>query len=99
MDISDIGSTDDTGLLCITNRLTNWYNSGGDWFAPNGDKVMFNSAFSVPGFTRNRGRMVVRLKKSPGGVPGEGVYQCRILDNQGTLHKLYVGIYTSEGGI
>ena len=38
--ISDIGSTDDTALICHTNRpstLNNNADSGGDWFAPEVD--------------------------------------------------------------
>ena len=104
MDVSDIGSTDDTALLCITNRtcLTKSNDSGGDWFAPNGDRVMFSGAPNVtPGLTRNRAPMVVRLKRSPdGGVPTEGIYRCVIGDNQDIHRTLYVGLYTAaERGI
>ena len=102
MDVSDIGSTDDTALLCITDRSTFWHNSGGHWFAPNGDIVTFSGAPNgPPGFTRNRAPMVVRLKRSPdGGVPAEGMYRCVIRDNQGILQTLYVGLYTTaERGI
>ena len=93
MDVSDIGSTDDTALLCITNHSPFWHNSGGDWFAPDGIRVA-----NIPGFTRNRGPMVVRLKRIP-GVPAEGMYRCVILDNQGIHRTLYVGLYTTAGGI
>ena len=83
VDINDIGSTGDTALLCKTNRPPFGPTFGGHWFAPDGTRL---GGADVPEFTRNRGRMVVRLKRSPyGGVPAEGVYQCRILDNQGNI--------------
>ena len=74
--MDDIGSTDDTALLCHINepaaRLI-----VGDWFDPNGNKVGSDSDSKpgdVPGFKRNRGSHVVRLKRSSDGTPPEGVY-------------------------
>ena len=99
MDVSDIGSTDDTALLCITNRspLWRWHNFRGNWFAPDGIRV---GGTNITGFTRNRDPMVLRLKRSPdGGVPAEGMYRCVLLDNQGIHRTLYVGLYTTAGGI
>ena len=63
--ISDIGSTDDAALLCITNRLGT--PSRGNWFPPHGTRV---DGTSVPGVTRNRGPMVVRLRRTTGTAPG-----------------------------
>ena len=90
--ISDIGSTDNTALLCHTNSA----NSGGNWHTPNGYRV---SNANVPGFTRNRDPMVVRLKKRTGtGTPPQGIYQCSIQDAESTPQTLYVGLYNSGGG-
>ena len=70
MDISDIGSTDDTALICHTNRpatLTTGVNpmmhSGGDWFGPDGTAVgtRYSNEHAVPGVRRNRGPGMVRL--------------------------------------
>ena len=70
VDISDIGSTDDTALICHTNRpatLTTGVNpmmhSGGDWFGPDGTAVgtRFSNEHAVPGFRRNIGPGMVRL--------------------------------------
>ena len=95
MDISNIGSTDGTALLCHTNRPPppGSANSGGDWFAPDGTRLSLDD---VPGVTRDRGPMVVRLKPSAGD-PAEGVYRCEINDNTETQQTVYVGLY-SDGG-
>ena len=97
--ISDIGSTDDTALICHTNRpatLNNNAHSGGDWFVPDDTRVDGND---VPGFMRTRDPMVVRLLRNT-GTPSEGIYHCLIMDAEETLFILvYVGLYNSGGGI
>ena len=97
VEISDIGFTDDSALLCHTNRPPppGSANSGGDWFAPNGDRVGSNPP--VPGFTRNRDSMVLRLKRTSGDPP-EGIYRCSLLDNTSEVIHLYVGLYNSGQG-
>ena len=97
VEISDIGYTDDSALLCHTNNPppTPSGISGGDWFAPNGTRV---SGTDVPGFARNRDPMVVRLKRAS-GTPPEGVYQCTIDDAASTPQMVYVGLYNTGGGI
>ena len=94
--ISDIGSTDDTALLCITNRPPSYgsIHSGGDWFPPHGTRVDDNS---VPGVARTRGPMVVRLKRTTGTAP-EGIYRCSVLDLASTPNTVYVGLYNPGGG-
>ena len=96
--ISDIGSTDEIALLCHTNRprLPGSHHSDGNWLAPDGTRVYRND---VPGFTRNRGPKVVRLKKSTTGTPAQGIYRCSIMDAQSTFRKIYVGLYNIGGGI
>ena len=76
MEISDVGSTDDFALLCHTNfpPPPGSPHSGGDWFAPGGTRV---DGTAVPGVTRNRDPMVVRLKRAS-GTPPEGIYECTI---------------------
>ena len=95
VDISNIGSTDDTALLCHTNRPppAGSSHSGGDWYAPDGDRV---DGDDVSGVTRNRGPMVVRLKRTT-GTPAEGIYRCEVNDNTETNKTVYVGLY-SDGG-
>ena len=99
MVIGDIGSTDNTALICHTNRpaLNANANPGGDWFAPDGDEVI-NSG-GVPGFKGNRAPMIIRLL-SDTGIPAEGIYHCSI-EVQGSqgLQSVYVGLYHSGEGM
>ena len=93
--ISDIGSTNDTALLCHTNRpvLSGGSNSGGNWFAPDGDIV----GATVPGFARNRAPMIVRLRSND-GTPEEGIYHCVVEDADNIPQTVYVGLYNSGEG-
>ena len=99
---SDIGSTDDTALICHTSHpppVNGNANSGGDWFAPNGTLVDFGGK-SVAGFKRNRAPMMVRLLRNTAtGPPSEGIYHCLIEDNTRTEQTVYVGLYNSGGGM
>ena len=97
VEISDIGSTDTTALLCHNNcvQCSNSYHSGEDWFAPNRTAVNFED---IPGFTRNRGRNVMRLKRI-NGTPVEGIYSCSIQNPAPAIHTVYVGLYNSGKGI
>ena len=91
---SDIGSPDNTALLCITNRPGS--PTPGNWFAPSGARV--GDVIPVPGFTRNRGPMVVRLRRNTATDPAaEGLYYCEVLDNTETDQAVYVGIYNGGG--
>ena len=96
VEISRIGSTDDSALLCHTNfpPPSGSTTSGGDWLAPDGTRVFLSD---VPGFTRSRGPMVVRLKRTS-GTPPEGIYECTIQDATSTVHIVYVGLYNTGGG-
>ena len=98
--INDIGSTDDTSLICHTNRpatLSNNAHSGGDWFAPDETRVNGND---VPGFRRTRGPMMVRLLRNTAtDPPSEGIYHCLVEDDTLTEQTVYVGLYNTGGGI
>ena len=100
--ISDIGSTDNTALICHTNRpathdSNNNYNSGGIWFAPDLTRVNRND---VPGFVHNRGPMVVRLWRSIAhNPPAEGMYLCEVKDTSEISQTVYVGLYNRRNGI
>ena len=97
VEISRIGSTDDSALLCHTNNPPppGSANSGGDWWAPDGTRV---SGTDVPGVIRNRAAMVARLWRAS-GTPLEGIYQCTIEDATSTVQMVYVGLYNTGGGI
>ena len=99
--IWDIGSTDDTALICRTNRPADLGsnerpNSGGDWFAPDETRVV---GTDVPGFRRNRAPMIVRLWRDTADPPSEGIYHCLIEDDTFTIQALYVGLYNSGAGM
>ena len=101
MVISDIGSTDDTALLCHTNHPPppGSQHSGGEWFAPDGTRVGTVGTTDVPGFRRNRGSMVVRLLRDTNtGTPPEGIYRCSIMDADGNDHNVHVGLYNDGQG-
>ena len=92
--IYDIGSTDNTALLCHTNKPATFgggSNSGGDWFAPDGDTVGGLSSTDVPGFGRNRAPMIVRLRMNT-GTPEQGIYYCEVEDADGITQTVYVGL-------
>ena len=101
VEISDIGYSDSTALLCHTNRPAFGWNSGGDWFAPDGARVggiYYN--MDVPGFGRNRDPMVVRLRRSDvETAPERGIFLCEIKDATETLQTLYVGLYNNGQGM
>ena len=90
-----------TALLCHTNRLPpqeHEKHSGGDWFSPNGTRVGSKGSTNVPGFERNRGSMVVRLKRTNGAAV-EGIYWCTTRDDLLKPWTVYVGLYHSGKGI
>ena len=97
--ISDIGSTDDTALICNTDRptLDHRRNSGGEWYAPDETRVRRED---VPGFTRNRGPMRARLRRyMDTDPPAEGLYHCTIEDSTFILQNIFVGLYNTGQGI
>ena len=96
VEISRIGSNDDSALLCHTNKppAPGSTSSGGDWFAPGRTRV-HNS--DVPGFVRNRGPVVVRLIRTSGDPP-EGIYQCSIMDGEDVNQIVHAGLYNVGQG-
>ena len=91
--ISDIGFSDNTALLCNTNRPGT--PTSGNWFPPHGTRV---DGTDVPGVTRARGSMVVRLRRTTTGTAHEGIYWCSVPDAASTLQTVYVGLYNTGGG-
>ena len=94
--ISHIGFNDSNALLCVTNRPLppGSTTSGGDWHAPDGTRV---NLMDVPGVTRTRDPMVVRLERTTGTAP-EGIYWCSVLDAASTSQTVYVGLYNTGRG-
>ena len=100
--ISDIGSTDDTALICHTNHpatVNNNAHSGGHWFAPD-DTIVDYNGYTVPRFRRNRAPMIVRLlRNTDTGPPSEGIYHCLVEDDTFTQRRINVGLYISGDGM
>ena len=94
--LNEIGFTDYTALLCHTNNPPSPSSgvSGGDWFGPNGTRVLGEDDDNgVPGFVRNRGPNVVTLKRSNSIIQPEGIYKCVIPDDTLINRTVYVGLY------
>ena len=103
MALEDIGSSDSTALLCHTNRPNinlkkpSHPHSGGNWFSPSNIRV---DGKNTPGFRRNRGVMVVRLKQTAEtGPANEGIYCCSAKDSNGVNKTKCAGVYNKSGGI
>ena len=90
--ISHIGSSDNTALLCITNSLS--IPTSGNWYVPDRTRL---SGTDVPGVTRTRGPMVVRLRRTTGTAP-EGIYWCSVEDSTSITQTVYVGLYNPGRG-
>ena len=91
VNVADIGNTDDSALLCCTNK------SGccgsdreGQWYFPDGMMVPFNNP---QGFRRDRGDGVVRLKQNHYGMSTDrGLFYCEVPDANNKIQTVYVHI-------
>ena len=98
MTLEDIGENDNA-LLCITNltaccRGTDGLTVLGQWFFPNGTGVYSTNISSD--LYRDRGQMVVRMKRRRGGV--DGIYYCVIPDAMDVNQTIYIGVYNTSTG-
>ena len=107
LEISDIGSTAETALVCNTPYLYNGSdNEVGNWFGPDDTWVRWidcpqESCVGTlyPGFGRSRAPGIARLIRDiVSGDPLEGMYRCEIQDTTRTLQTVYVGLYNSGHG-
>lgn len=96
----NIGCNNDMALLCHTDHyVPDNRHSGGDWFAPNRDRIGGENV-TVPGLTRNRDKRIVRLiRNDPGAVPFSGIYTCEINSTEQVKSILKVTLYTNKTGI
>ena len=96
--LEHIGENDDA-ILCITN-LTACCRSGdglpvlGQWFFPNTTGV-YSSSYNSDLY-KDRGQMVVRMKRRKGGI--NGIYHCEIPDSINVTQTIYIGVYTASTG-
>ena len=106
--LEDIGESDSTALLCVTDLTACCQPSDngqfghviGNWFFPNESSVpsdLVNETSNLRwAFYRSRGQMVVLLHRRRGGVTG--IYRCKISDTMNVTQNLYVGVYTNNTG-
>ena len=103
--LEDVGEVEES-LQCWTDRQDcchSDYTAGGafgKWYSPDGSKVNFAVNYELSYMTRplyrNRGHQTVLLHRKKGGE--DGVYYCEIPDEQGDMHRVYVGMYSATGG-
>ena len=94
--ISQLGTTEDTALVCRTDQTSDGDNTEGGWFNPNGTMVEFN-ANSSQGFYSSVGSDGIRLLRGS-GIPVEGIYSCRATDISSSTQTVFLGLYNEDGG-
>ena len=97
MTLENIGEDDDA-LLCKTNLTAccrrPYMSALGKWLFPNESIVpSFNNSSD---FYRDRGEMVVRLKRRRGGM--DGIYSCEIPDSMHVNQTIHIGVYNASTG-
>ena len=93
--ISELGTTEGTGLVCRTNRPREDGIDGG-WLSPSGTMIEFNPQ-SSQGFYSSVGSDGILLLRGS-GIPVKGIYSCRAVDKSSTVQTVFVGLYDIEGG-
>ena len=91
VNISQLGSDTDTGLVCRTDQSGD---GSGSWFTPSGSVV---DSSSSAGFYVSSGDDGLHLLRGS-GIPVEGIYTCRATDTSGNNRSVSVGIYNENGG-
>ena len=98
--LEEIGELDAT-LFCITDKTvccrppyTDLGPVVGNWFFPNGTRVL--SRGDQRDIYRTRGQSVVHLHRRRGGL--EGIYRCEIPDATNVIQSITIGVYTLDTG-
>ena len=66
----------------------------GNWFFPNGTRVLSARVNST--WWRTRDQMIVLMNRRRGGV--NGIYSCVIPDAVNVTQTVYIGVYTANTG-
>ena len=93
MTLTDIGDGND-GLLCITNGVNG--SVRGDWYFPDGTRVLSTQNDSDIYGNRDHDKMMVRLNRRQGGE--DGIYHCEIPDAMNVTQTIYIGVYNTSCG-
>ena len=90
--ITDIGSSDDESLLCITDKTDCCENPNrmGEWYFPDMSMVRVNG--SGDSFFRNRGPSVVRLHRRHDVTMPTGDFYCEVPDANGVDQRIYIRV-------
>ena len=94
-DLVDIATLGDIFLICISPNETR------EWYFPNGTVVSSNSGSMRPDIYANKSSTgtLLHLNRRRNAMSPIGIYRCEVLESSGITISLYVGIYTSTGGI
>ena len=101
-DIEDVG----LNLVCRTDLTTCCTSADGlaqgSWYYPTGGEVMFPFEDPLPSgqiYRFRRGPQVVRLRRELASTAtANGIYRCRLADQNGVNQTRYVGLYTEGAG-
>ena len=101
-------SIEEWPLVCSTDRteccsdMTDECVPAGNWYMPNGSVITQpistmneHSLFQV---TRENQTVTLSLNSPNSSALPIGIYHCELLDQNNSIHQLYVGIYQQEDG-
>ena len=106
VDVSLVGDplSGGEGVQCHTDLITccsrHSGNDSGNWFAPNGDQLAFNSSGDLNTTFQHHGSQKVTLYHRSGVLPSDyqsGMYHCDIVVNGSGRGTVYIGIYETGG--
>ena len=93
--LTDIGEGNEA-LFCMTNLTGVNGSVRGDWYFPNGTRVLSTPNNSEIYGNRGEMHMVVRMNSRGGGE--EGIYHCEIPDSVNVNQTIYIGVYNTSSG-
>ena len=92
VNITDIGSSNNESLLCITDKTDCCENPNrmGEWYFPDMSMVRVNG--SGDSFFRDRGPSVVRLHRRHNVMMPTGDFYCEVPDANGVNQRIYIRV-------
>lgn len=95
--IGEIRNVGDAFLVCASSVR----NGTNEWYFPNGTVVSNDDSNMGPDIyvSRNKAGTLVRLNRRRNAMTPTGIYRCEVLGSSGITRSLYVGLYSSTGGI
>ena len=91
--LTDIGEGNEA-LHCMTNLTGVNGSVRGDWYFPDGTRVLSTNDNSEIYGTRDQ--MAVRMNRKRGGE--EGIYHCEIPVSMNVTRTIYIGVYNTSSG-